>query len=448
MAIDREATLKTAEKFLRIGRLDAAIAEYARLVEEQPADWNSITALGDLHIRAGHPDRAVPLYLRVAEHLFAEGFHARAAAHFKKVLKIAPGDERAQLRLAGISAKQGLLAEARACYGAVERRRRQDDDHAGADEILVALGDLDPDDLGARIAAAQALERLGLETDALARYRSLCDEFIERDRTTEAAAMLCLERAVEGLAARQEFPEAADVLRAFIRQSPARVDLLLRLVEVCVDGELEAETLEAQAMLADACLVNGRPDDARLITEDLLARDPASAGPLNMEIDLTGVPGPLETAASPPPLPDAADRSLDEIFQGLRSGAEGDDSAEHLGLARTYLEMGMPDEAARALELAARSPLHRFEASSLLAQFHRDRSDLPAAIEWYERAADAPAPSADDARALMYDLADVLETLGETARALAVFIELQTEAPGYRDVGSRVSRLTRTETEG
>ena len=458
MAIDREATLKTAEKFLRIGRLDAAIAEYARLVEEQPADWNSVTALGDLHIRAGQPDRAVPLYMRVAEHLFAEGFHARAGAHFKKVLKIAPGDERAQLRLAEISAKQGLLADARACYGAVERRRRQSDDHAGADEILVALGDLDPDDLGARIAAAQALERLGLEPDALARYRSLCDEFIERGRTTEAAAMLCLERAVEGHAARQEFTEAADVLRAFIRQSPARIDLLLRLVEVCVDGELEAETLEAQAMLADACLANGRPDDARLIAEDLLARGATSAGqtarppvdggPLNMEIDLTGVLGPPETAASAPPLPDAGDRSLDEIFQQLRSGAEGDDSAEHLGLARTYLEMGMPDEAAGALELAARSPLHRFEASSLLAQFHRDRSDLPAAIEWYERAADAPAPSADDARALLYDLGDVLETLGETARALAVFIELQTEAPGYRDVSSRVSRLTRTETEG
>jgi tetratricopeptide (TPR) repeat protein len=457
LAIDREATLKTAEKFLRIGRLDAAIAEYARVVEEQPADWTSVNALGDLHIRAGQPTRAVPLYLRVAEHLFVEGFHAKAGAHFKKVLKIAPGDERAQLRLAEISARQGLLADARAFYGAVERRRRQDGDEAGADEILVALGELDPDDLGARIAAAQASERLGLGPDALARYRSLCDEFIERERTTEAAAMLCLDRAVEDHAARQEFSEAADLLRTFARQSAPNVDLLLRLVELCVDGGLEAEALEAQALLADAYLATGRADEARIIAEDLLARDPGSARDearlreaKRVETDLAGAPGALESGVAAPPLPVAPGRTLDDVFEQLRSGVEGagDDGAEHLGLARTYLEMGMPEEAAGALELAARSPRHRFEASSLLAQLHRDNSDLPSAIDWFERAAEAPAPSPDVARALLYDLGDVLETVGETARALAVFIELRTEAPEYRDVSSRVTRLTRTETEG
>jgi tetratricopeptide (TPR) repeat protein len=457
LAIDREATLKTAEKFLRIGRLDAAIAEYARVVDEQPSDWSSVNTLGDLHMRAGQPNRAAPLYMRVAEHLFTEGFHAKAAAHFKKVLKIAPGDERAQLRLAEISARQGLLIDARAYYGAVERRRRQDGDQTGADEILVAIGELDPDDLGARIAAAQAVERLGPGPDALARYRSLCDEFIERERTTEAAAMLCLERAVEAHTARQEFAEAADLVRAFARLAPASVDLLLRLVELCVDGGLEAEALEAQALLADAYLATGRPDEARIITEDLLARDPGSVASaarlpeaLRMEIDLTGVLGALETAAAAPPPPAAADRSLDEVFEQLRSGAEGagDDGAEHLGLARTYLEMGMPDEAVGALELAARSPRYRFEASSLLAQFHRDNSDLPAAIEWFERAAEAPAPSPDVARALLYDLGDVLETVGESARALAVFIELRTDAPEYRDVSSRITRLARTEMEG
>jgi tetratricopeptide (TPR) repeat protein len=445
LAIDREATLKTAEKFLRTGRLDAALAEYARVVEAHPADWNSVNTLGDLHIRAGHPARAVPLYLRVAEHLFAEGFDAKAAAHFKKVLKIAPGDEGARLRLAEISARQGLLADARACYGAVERRRRQEGDQGGADEILVALGELDPDDLGARIAAAQALERLGRGPDALARYRSLCDEFIERERTTEAAAMLCLDRAVEGHVARQEFAEAAEVLRAFARQSPPGVDLLLRLVELCVDGGLEAEAVEAQALLAEAYLAAGRPDEARI-----MAQPAVDHGPVSTQIDLANAVSALETNEPAPPLAVAADRTLEDVFEQLRSAGEGagDDGAEHLALARTYLEMGVPEEAAGALELAARSPRYRFEASSLLAQYHRDNSDLPAAIEWFERAAEAPAPSPDAARALLYDLGDVLETVGETARALAIFLELETDAPGYRDVSSRVTRLTRTETEG
>ena len=57
MPIDRESTLRQAEKLQLQGRLDLAIAEYVRLVEEQPRDWNSINALGDLYLRAGDADR-------------------------------------------------------------------------------------------------------------------------------------------------------------------------------------------------------------------------------------------------------------------------------------------------------------------------------------------------------------------------------------------------------
>ena len=61
LAIDREATLKNAEKFLRVGRLDAAITEYARVVDDQPRDWTTANTLGDLYMRAKQPDRAVAL---------------------------------------------------------------------------------------------------------------------------------------------------------------------------------------------------------------------------------------------------------------------------------------------------------------------------------------------------------------------------------------------------
>ncbi len=44
MAIDREAALIRAEKCLRQGRLDGAIEEYVRLVDEQPGDWGQVIA--------------------------------------------------------------------------------------------------------------------------------------------------------------------------------------------------------------------------------------------------------------------------------------------------------------------------------------------------------------------------------------------------------------------
>ncbi|HXH06663.1 MAG TPA: tetratricopeptide repeat protein, partial [Vicinamibacterales bacterium] len=144
MPIDREDALKKAEKLLRQGRLDAAIAEYARIVEQHPRDWTTANLLGDLYVRAGDRDRAAAQYQRIADHFASEGFYPKAAALYKKILKIKPDDEGVQLQLADVSARQGLLADAKAILTAVARRRRDRGDAAGADEIIVRLGAIDP----------------------------------------------------------------------------------------------------------------------------------------------------------------------------------------------------------------------------------------------------------------------------------------------------------------
>ena len=48
----------------------------------------------------------------------------------------------------------------------------------------------------------------------------------------------------------------------------------MRLVEICVDGGLEATMYSAQAQLADAYLATGAASEARVIAEDLVAREP------------------------------------------------------------------------------------------------------------------------------------------------------------------------------
>ena len=90
MAIDRAESVKKAEKLLRQGKLDLAIAEYVRMVDEQPRDWNTRNTLGDLYVRAGQSDKAVAQYEQIADHLFTEGFLPKAAALYKKILKIRP----------------------------------------------------------------------------------------------------------------------------------------------------------------------------------------------------------------------------------------------------------------------------------------------------------------------------------------------------------------------
>lgn len=645
MALDREDTLKKAEKLLRQGRLDAAIAEYVRVVEDQPRDWNTSNTLGDLYQRAGQSDKAVAQYKRIADHFVEDGFYPKAAALFKKILKLTPDDEQAQMSLAELSAKQGLLRDAKTYFNAIAAKRRANGNPRGADEIVVRLGDLDPADIDARMAAAKILADGGDDMLAAERYRQVYATLVEKGRDAEAlealrqavrsdptdragrailaghavaagdfdaarrfldrdtagsdpallmalvdielrsgaldqaremlpalleldpsvrarvvdlawtlsganadAAFVCVDAAVNVSIAASDFEDAAAVLHEFVTRAPDQIQALLKLVEVCVDGGLETTMYEAQAQLADAYLSSGQAAEARVIAEDLVAREPwerahierfrralvmlrvsepdnviaerlsgqspfmatdhfpdlpaspaapevpppaaaPAAEPLpahapvgtkeeapaappvqrvkkktgaSVEIDLTSVLGELESstpaaaappATSPAQAPAAPRETLDEVFGDLRGdasrqGGAADQSAQHMKLAETYLEMGLVDEAIAALKTAVRSPRQRFGAGSTLGRLFRERGDPMHAIEWLERAAEAPAPSEEEGRALLYELAELLEAVGETTRALAIFMELQTDAGEYRDVAARVEQLSRTQTGG
>jgi tetratricopeptide (TPR) repeat protein len=110
--------------------------------------------------------------------------------------------------------------------------------------------------------------------------------------------------------------------------------------------------------------------------------------------------------------------------------------------------MGMTDDAIAALEVAARSPRQRFDAASMLGRLHLEQQQLAKAVAWFERAAEAPAPTLDAGRALLYDLAATLEAAGEGSRALAIFVELEAESGGFRDVGLRIDYLSKAQARG
>jgi tetratricopeptide (TPR) repeat protein len=622
LPIDRAETLKKAEKALRQGRLDAAIAEYLRVVEDQPRDWNTANTLGDLYVRAGQLDKAAGQYSRIAEHFAREGFYPKAAALYKKILKVRPDDEAAQIQLGEVSARLGLLADAKTQLGNVIKQRRARGDVNGANELVIRLGALDPADFDARLLAAHVLVETGKGDEAAARFRQIADELREKGREEESmaalrdavrlnpndvegrtvlaraclasndvagarefldaetagndpdllialaeielrserddsareilkrvldadrsrssavvnlgwavvqdrplAAFMCIDMVVDATAAAGDFQGGAALLQEYIARASTQVPALLKLVELCVDGGLEATMYDTQARLCDAYLASGQSAEARVIAEDLVAREPWERGhierfrqalvmqkvsdpdsiiaerlsgqspflatdhfaPLDLSEPETepveqARPAPVEPPPSPvaaapstpPPVsdsrssarpqPEAASDgnevdlsslvgggepapSLSDVFKAKRE-QEPDDAAEQLRLARTYLETGMADEAIEALRGAARSPRHRFEAASALGRLYMHRNEPSSAIEWFERAAEAPAPTADAGRGLLYDLGVTLEAAGKVARALAVFLELQADADRYRDVQARIDRLSRVQTGG
>ncbi len=749
MAFDREASLKRAEKFLRQGRLEGAIEEYLHLLEELPNDWNSRNALGDLYVRARQVDEAAAQFTRIADHFAQEGFLPRAIALYKKVIKIKPDDEHALLQSADVNAQQGLLADAKASLATVVDQRRRKGDAAGANQIIIKIGTVDPNDLTARGNAARAAADLGDTAGAAARYKELAAELFERDRASEAidalaqaiqldpsdadardslvagylkrgeaaqarsaatnaahfkaigeyllahgeeeqaleafaeavqhdpsdvatrtavvrrllargqadraaefvapdaladdpdlmllaaevdlrlgrkdaarqvihslvevdrgrcesivalgsmlaetdadAGFECVDVATGMMTATRDWQAAANALQAFTRVAPLHIPALMKLVDVCVDGDLDSPGFAAEAQLAEAYMAAGRSFEARVIAEDLVARvpgdpvnvdrfrralvlagepDPESviadrlsadaalaledlneeqppaqadaavasplAGRLQVvaadatsmstfagygdlearaaaavqsalsgpqwpgqepaalggdnghdagygvdttleetkaeagaervaapsalaagefdEIDLSGVLGDMhagQTASRPGTRGLASPGStepgweLDEVFEEFRQEVLREQvsttAGQHYKLALTYHDMGMTEECMKALEVASKSPRYRFHAAVLLGRMYRQQGKLAEAIDWFERAAETPAPSVGASRALLYELARGLEDEGESVRALAVYLELQAEAGDYRDIGKRIEALS------
>jgi tetratricopeptide (TPR) repeat protein len=392
--IDRDATLKQAEKLLRQGKLDGAIAEYVRLVDDQPRDWNSINALGDLYVRAGNIDRAVAQFTQVADYLYGEGFLPKAAALYKKALKIKSDHEHTLLRLSAIAGQQGLLADARMYLRQLGRQRRDRGDGRGAAECLVRLALLDEADAEAKLAGARSAQALGDTAQAATLFKDAAEEFAKTNRqaelidalaeaatldpsdidlrrqlarecvaagqldrartyiTRESAgsdpdlllalgrmelaaghdaearslltriisvaparadmvlqvagelgragdpdrAFLCAEIVVDDALLAGDWDRALDVLRGFLEHG-AHIPALMKLVELAVDAGRDEVMYDAQARLADAYLDAGRGGEARVIAEDLVSRDPASAAHvarLRRALDLLGVADPDE----------------------------------------------------------------------------------------------------------------------------------------------------------
>jgi len=100
MTLDRTAILRNAQKLLRIGKLGPAIKLYEQVVRETPDDLQTAAKLGNLYVRAGSPEKAMNLFLGIADGLRIRGLHSQASVAYQRVLAVADDNEQALLQLA------------------------------------------------------------------------------------------------------------------------------------------------------------------------------------------------------------------------------------------------------------------------------------------------------------------------------------------------------------
>ena len=485
-----------AEWFLKEARHDDARSAYRDLLELDPSDDVARGHVLAADIASGEFARALawassPSELRqLATALESAGQHAEALAVLGRVADMDAGDVDARVRLVRAHLANGDMGTARR-YLTPEVVAHDPTLWMVVAESELRQGHLDE----GRAAVAHALAADPSQREAAI---AMACRLAEHDADS---AYPGIEAVADAAVADGDFAAAAAALHEFVTRVRRHIVALMRLVEICVDGGLEATMYSAQAQLADAYLDAGRGLEARIISEDLVAREPwdrANIERFRRALEMLGEADPDAVIAdrlsgdSPFMATDKMDLNEGVIFDDpvdlplatsaaeavevdlMDSLAGGDDekpsktgktrktvkppepgrspddglAAEQLRLGLTYRDMGMLDDAIQSLELAARSSRQRFDAASTLGRLLAERKDRAGALTWFERAAEAPAPSVEAGRALLYDLADVLEDLGETARALAVFGELDADASGYRDVPARLARLSRVQVQG
>jgi len=238
---------------VREGKLDLAIEEYLRLVEDQPGDVGAANTLGDLYAKVGHRASAVAQFVRIGDIHRESGFVPKAIAFYKKALKVDPASDHALSQLAQIAVEQELFADATLYLNRLLQRRREQKNEAGVAECLVRLGRFPTATADARTAAARAAAGHFAASEVLRLWIDAAD---------------ALERASRP-------GEAVDALIQAVSLDPDDVTLRRRVAVACADtGQIE----RAQAFLsfetagdrgdllmalARSALVEGRHDDAR-----------------------------------------------------------------------------------------------------------------------------------------------------------------------------------------
>lgn len=119
------------------------------------------------------------------------------------------------------------------------------------------------------------------------------------------------------------------------------------------------------------------------------------------------------------------------------SSLDGSDAQSHYDLGLAFKEMGLYDEAISELRQAAADPARRMECLVLQAACLRERGELGTA-ERILTSLINPEQSVEDACAVKYELALVLEAQGHNEKAAALMAEIDAVNADFRDVHERL----------
>jgi tetratricopeptide (TPR) repeat protein len=277
VAIDREKTLQAAQKYIERKRYDRAIAEYQRIVQEDPNDARTLLKIGDLQARLQAFPEAIATYDRVGQHYASQQLHLKAIAVYKQIREIirkhAPdlADRYAYIgpRLAEIYTELGLVSDALAAWDEVATRLlRAGRDREGID-VFAKMVELDAKNPLPHLRLAEACCRVNALDEAVHSFEKAAELLLGLNRAEDALKVF--DRILHFRAE----PRVARAAAEIYLERGTRDDGLLALAKLQICFQADPRDLDTLGLLARAFTVIGQAEKAVEVYKEMarIARD-------------------------------------------------------------------------------------------------------------------------------------------------------------------------------
>jgi tetratricopeptide (TPR) repeat protein len=261
MAIDRVKVKKEADKLLTAGKIERAIEEFHKLVEDNPKDYSTLNQIGDLYVQIGRVKEGVEIHKRLGGSYERDGFHARAAAIFQKVVRNAPDDIDAAQRLADLYRQMNKTTDAVKVHLQVAEHFQKKGLIKRALEEFNKVVDLDPKNLKMKVKLADLYNKEGMKDRAAGIYLEVAEslameqmhgeanQILERAKAMISTPHVFLTQSRLGVI-QGDYTTAAQHLREGLTLNPRNTELLEALAEIELRSGHPDRALESLAEIA------------------------------------------------------------------------------------------------------------------------------------------------------------------------------------------------------
>ena len=286
MAVNKDKVMANAQKLIQQNKLDKAIKELQKVLEEDPKDVRTLLKIGDLHAKLGNKEDARQSYMLVAAFYSEQGFYLKAVAVYKQILRVDPNLVDVNLKLAELYHQLGLMNDCVAQYQTVANildRQGKTKDSLG---ILKKMVDLDTENVASRIKLAELYSGQGMAAEAITEFQEAAAQLKKQDRQDDYIKVaerllfhdpnrLEMARELAGMYLQRADPKRAlGKLQVCFKANPRDVETLTLLAKAFEDQDQLPKTVSVLRELAKIHAEEGNQAQADATWQRVLALAP------------------------------------------------------------------------------------------------------------------------------------------------------------------------------